>query len=118
MHGNFFFQLRRKRSFNHPAADLGTGLEQRIDIIYIQRSQTGVNTIGQAVVRQKSTIGFCTGRKPTRDTYAGIRQLADHFAQRGILTADLLHIGHAKFFKVDHKSVHERSLKVEVKNKN
>jgi len=104
---NFFFQLFRKRGFNDPLTNLGTGLQQRIDIVHIQAGQTGIDLFGQTVVGEERTVGFGSGRKTTRHPYASGGQLADHFTQRCVLATDLFHVSHAQFFEVFNKGVHK-----------
>ena len=42
------------------------------------------------------------GREPARHPDAGAGELADHFAERRVLAADLLDVGHAQSFERDH----------------
>jgi hypothetical protein len=67
-----------------------------IDVIHVERIERRRDALGQALVGQELAVGICRGGKTAGNTHAG-GQLADHFAERGVLAADLLHIGHAQF---------------------
>ncbi len=99
-------ELGREGQLHDPLADLRAGLGQRIDVIHVERIERGIDAIGQAIVGEELAIGLGRGRETTRDTYAG-GQLADHLAERGVLAADLLDVGHAQFVEGDHVSCHE-----------
>jgi hypothetical protein len=49
----------------------------------------------------KLAIRGCGGGKASRNPYTRLSQLADHLPQGGILAADAVDVGHAKFFKGD-----------------
>jgi hypothetical protein len=56
-------------------------------------------------VGQELAVGIGGGGEAARHTHAG-RQLADHLAERGVLAADLLDVGHAQFVEGDHVAGH------------
>ena len=95
------FQVRREGSLAHPAADLGTGLGQGLHVVGVEGGQTGVDALGEPVVVEEVPEGVCGGGKAARHLDARCRELADQLAQRGILAAHDLDIGHAQLFERD-----------------
>jgi hypothetical protein len=82
-----------------PLADLARSARQRIDVIDIQRLERCAIRSVQPVLRQKLAEGVGRGGETARHAHARLVQLADHFAQRRILAADLFDVGHAHFSK-------------------
>ena len=95
------FQIGRKARVTHPAADFGAGLGQGLHVVGVQAGQAGVDALGQAVVGEEVAKGFGRGGKAAGHLDPGGCQLADHFAQRGVLAADDVHVGHAQLFEGD-----------------
>ncbi|MNV81329.1 hypothetical protein D3C71_1749890 [compost metagenome] len=71
------------------------------DIIDIEFAKGLVDSVGEAIVLQKVTIGVCSGCKASRYSHAGVCQLTDHFAERGILAAYFFDVGHAQLLEPD-----------------
>jgi len=96
---NRLLERRRQRGGADPAADLGAGLRQGLDVVDIQRSQLRADALGQAAVAQELAKRVRRGGKPTGHTHTAGRELADHFAEAGVLAADRLDIGHPQLVK-------------------
>src|SRR5574338_1420979 len=103
------FEPGREGRVHDPLTDLRAGLQEGIHVVYIEPVQGGIDTVGQPFVGQECAIGLGGGGKATRDAHAG-GQLADHLTEAGVLTAHLLDVSHAQFFKGNHKTGHGGSL--------
>jgi hypothetical protein len=55
-------------------------------------------------------VGVRRRGEAARHANAGVGQLADHFAERRVLAADLFDVGHAQFFEGDDKRFHQESF--------
>ena len=64
----------------------------------------------EAALREKVAVSLGRRRKAARHADAGAGELADHFAKRRILAADLLDVIHAQLFKVDDEGLHTDSF--------
>ena len=95
----------REGNVDDPLADLRAGLRQGVHVIHVQRVERGVDAVGEAVVGEEFAIRFRGRGKPARHPHTR-RQLADHFAERGVLAADQLHVGHAQFVEGDDVTGH------------
>ena len=100
------FELRRKRRIDDPSTNLGAGLHERIHVVDIERLERGTDALGEPLVSEKLAIGVGGGGKSTGHANAG-GQLADHLAERSVLAAHLLHVGHAQFGEWDDVTSHE-----------
>jgi hypothetical protein len=103
-------QIHRERGFHDPLADLGAADGQRVHIFNVQRIQRGVDLVVEAALRQEIAVGIGRRSKAARHTNTGTGQLADHFAKRRILAADLFNVGHAQLFKRDNEGFHAESF--------
>ena len=92
------FEGRREGGIDDPLADLGATAGQGHHIIHIQAFEGGADTLGQPQVGQELAVGIGGGGKATGHAHAG-GQLADHFAEGGVLAANLLDIGHAQLLE-------------------
>ena len=54
---------------------------------------------------QEVAIGRGCRGKSARDSYPEVRQVADHFAERCVLPANGIDVGHAKLFELDYISL-------------
>ena len=50
---------------------------------------------------EESAVGGCRGRESTGHRYPEAGQVADHFAERGVLAADRLDVIHAQLVEPD-----------------
>src|SRR5688572_21724005 len=90
-------KIGRKRLLHDPRADLGAALGERIDVLGIELLEALLDTRRQ--VADELAVGLRAGREPARNPDAGGGEAADHLAERGVLAADLLQVGHAEIFK-------------------
>jgi len=104
---SYVLQLGRERGVDDPLADLGASSQQGIDVIHIQRGEFCLDAGGQAFMGKKLPIGMGRGGKTAGNPHTGIGQLADHFAEGGVLAANTIHIGHAQLVETDHIIAHE-----------
>ena len=103
-------QFHRERGIHDPLADLGTAGGECVDVFDIERVEGGVDLVIEAALRQEIAVGLRRGREAARHANAGISQLADHFAKRRILAADLFNVVHAQFFKGNNQGLHTDSF--------
>ena len=96
------FKCGRQRLRNHPGANLPSGCGKRLHIRHIEVFQTRFDTRRQPFMGQKIAVGIGSGGKSARHAHTRIGQLADHFAERGVLAADAADIGIAQLFKRHH----------------
>ena len=96
---NRLIQISRERRLLDPLANLCTRLAQGPNIVGVQRGQTLFDPRGQPVMGQKAPERMRGGREPARHPHTGGSQLADHFAERGVLAAHRLDVGHPQVFK-------------------
>ena len=93
---DFFFELGGERSGLDPAADFGAGLGKLVDVVDVQTFQTRGDAVLQTPFLQKQAKRLSRGGKTVRHADARIGQLTEQFAQRSILAAHTIHVGHAK----------------------
>eukprot|EP01107_Rhizomastix_libera_P017718 TRINITY_DN8690_c0_g1_i1.p2 TRINITY_DN8690_c0_g1~~TRINITY_DN8690_c0_g1_i1.p2 ORF type:complete len:760 (+),score=-5.99 TRINITY_DN8690_c0_g1_i1:96-2375(+) len=100
-------QLGRERGVDDPLANLGAGSQQGIDVVHVQVGEFSLDAGGQAFMGQELPIGMGRGGETAGNPHTGIGQLADHFAERGVLAADTVHICHAQLVETDYIIAHE-----------
>jgi hypothetical protein len=88
-----------ERRVVHPLADLGAGLGQRGDVVGVQSLQPRIDLVHQRAVGQELAERVRRGGKAARHAHTGGGELADHFAEAGVLAADRLDVGHPQLFK-------------------
>ena len=112
-HGNFFlavlepfveftdfaFELGGERSGFDPAANFGAGFGQGLHVVDVERFQTGVDSFFKSAFLEEDAESFGSRGKTVGNADAGFGELAQKFAKRCILTANAVHIGHAKLTK-------------------
>ena len=101
---DFGGQAWLERGFDDPLTDLGTGLRQRAHVVDVQAFEALGDAFGQrqaaiGAIRQEVAESLRRGGEATRHAHAGFRQLADHFAQGGVLAADGFDIRHAQMLE-------------------
>ena len=90
---------RRKRLLPDPAADLGAGLGQGAHVVGVEAGEALADPLGQPAFGEELAEGMRRGREAAGDADARLAQLADHFAEGGVLAADRLDIGHSQLFE-------------------
>jgi len=85
--------------FHNPAPNLRAALGQRAYIVGIQARKTVRDFFIKPVVGEKHPKGMGRGGEAPWHPYPRIGQLANHLAQRGILTPHRIDIGHAQLGK-------------------
>ena len=83
---------RRERRGQDPLADLRADARERFDVIDVERRQLLGDALGETFVLQEVPIGLRRGRKAAGHVDAGLREVADHLAERGVLAADSLDV--------------------------
>ena len=96
---DFLFELGRERSGFNPAADLGAGSGERLDVVDVKGGETLGNALLETAFLQEEAEGFGRGGETVRHADAGARELAEQFAERSVLAADAINVGHAKLTK-------------------
>ena len=81
-------ELGRERRVLDPAADLGAGLGQRAHVVGVERLQARGDALGQAAELQELAERVRRGGEAAGHAHARGGQLADHFAEAGVLAAD------------------------------
>ncbi len=92
-------QSRRQWRLEYPLADLRARRSQRGHVIDVETGEHLFNSARQSVRRQNLAIRGRGGGEASRNPHTGLSKLADHLAQRGILAAYAVDVGHAKFIK-------------------
>ena len=85
-----------KRLRLDPGADLGAGAGERADVVGVERGQPVGDPPRQAAFGEEGSKRVRRGREAAGDTDPGVAQLADHFAEGGVLAADRLDVGHSQ----------------------
>ncbi len=99
-------EARRKRGFQHPAANLLAHLRQPLDVIHVEWRQRGANPLVQPALGQKIAIGVCRGGKPAGHRHPEARQARNHLADRSIFAADQLDVFILEFLERDDVWLH------------
>jgi hypothetical protein len=99
-------QCRWQRCGEYPVADGLPAAGQLLDVVDIQIAEQLVYARVESVLRKEFTIGM-RGRGETAG-HANIqcRELADHFAQRGILATDAMDVGESQQLQGDYVGFH------------
>ena len=86
---DLLLQTRGERGREDPLADPGAGHRELHDVVDVETGELGLDSGGEALVRDKVAVCIRRRRKAARNRHAESREPGDHFAQRGILAADL-----------------------------
>ena len=89
-------ERRRQRLRLDPAADLGAGLGERAHVVGVERGEPLGDAPRQAAFGEEGAKRVRRRREAARHADAGLAQLADHFAEGGVLAADRLDVGHSQ----------------------
>ena len=92
-------QIGRKGRGTDPSADFLTCLREGAHVLGVERRQARGDAVRQPAVLQEPPEAQRRGGKAAGHTHARGRQLADHFAEGGVLAADRLDVGHPQMFK-------------------
>ena len=79
-----------------PGADLGAGGGERAHVVGVERGEPLGDAPRQAAFGEEGAKRVRRGREAARHADAGLAQLADHFAEGGVLAADRLDVGHSQ----------------------
>ena len=80
-------------------------------VVDVEGVEGGVDAgINEAALGEEIPAGHGRGGKAAGHADPGFGELANHFAQGGILAADLVHVGHAQVFKGDDILLHGLSF--------
>src|SRR5574341_908253 len=90
-------KIRTERLLEDPGADLRSAFGKRADVFRIEAAQALFDAPGQVAEEFAESLG--RGGKPARNANPGGGEAAHHFAQRGVLAADLLEVLEAEVFK-------------------
>src|ERR1700752_3970919 len=98
------FSLKRlwERALLDPRADLPPRRLQRRDILDVQVLQALRNPLRQVVGAQELAEGLGGRGEPVGHADAAGTELAEHFTQRSVLAAHLLHVAVAQPVERDH----------------
>ena len=101
---DFRLQARLERRVDDPLTDLGAAGGQGADVVHVQAFQALGDALaegGAAVdgMVQEVAEGLRRSGEAARHAHAGLGQLADHLAERRVLAADRLDVGHAQGFE-------------------
>ncbi len=110
MLADLLLQARLERRRGDPFADFLAGRGQRLDVVDVQAGQALGNALGQVVVLEEIAESQCRGGKTARNAHAGAVQLGDHLAQRCVLAADDLDIGHPQLLERQHVGAVHRQV--------
>ena len=94
-------QPRWQWRVQYPASDRFAGLGQRRNVVDIEAVQHTVDTLVELFGGKKLAIRGCRGRESARYRNAEVVEIADHFAERGVLSADGLNVVHTKLGEPD-----------------
>lgn len=96
---DFLLETCLQRRIDDPLADFGAGFGERLHVVDVERLETLGDAVGKVVVLEEIAERE-RGRGETGGyANACFGKLADHFAQRRILAADDLHIGHPQLLE-------------------
>jgi hypothetical protein len=105
------FELSGQGGVDDPATDLLARRHQRIDVIHVERSQAFLDALGQAALFQILLERISGGGEAARHGHPKLGEVADHFAERGVLAADLAQVSHAQLVEPKHQIVQGCLLK-------
>src|SRR5262245_37426020 len=96
-----YLDLKRlgKGCFQDPGADLLAALGEGPHVLGVELLQALGDALLELVGRQEFAEGLCGGGEAAWHADARCGEAADHLAERGILPADLLQVGHAEVFE-------------------
>ena len=90
-----------QRRGGDPAADAPAGISERLDVVDVEVLQPFPDPLVEAIALQEFAVRGRRGCEAAGDQHAGLAQLADHFSQRRVLSADDVDVLHAKRFQLD-----------------
>ena len=82
-----------------PAADLGAGLGQGAHVVGVERASRSAIRLARPPSARNWRKACAVVAKPPGTRTPELAQLADHFAEGGVLAADRLDIGHSQMFE-------------------
>ena len=103
-------QAHRERGVHDPLANPAAAGDQRVDVIDIEGVERGVDLVVETALREEVAVGKSSGGEAAGHTYTGDGELAYHLAERGVLAAHLVDVGHAQLLEGNDKGVHRGSF--------
>ena len=85
-----------ERRFDDPAPNFGASLGQRADVVDVESRKARCDRAREVVVGEEFAEGRGGRREAARYPNAGATELPDHLAERCVLAADLVDVGHAQ----------------------
>jgi hypothetical protein len=95
---NFTLKVSRERRLLDPGADLLAACRKGSDVARVQALEALVDPLAELAGAQELAEGVGSGGEAAGNADAGVRQRSRHFAQRGVLAADLRKIRKAQIF--------------------
>jgi hypothetical protein len=93
------FERRLQRRLLDPAPDLGAGAGERLHVVDVERVERAADARDQLMVHQEFAKRVGGGGKAGRHAHIAMRELADHFTERGVLATHPTDVLHGKIFK-------------------
>ena len=85
----------RQRLLLDPLTNCGADVRELCDVADIERLDGPADALVEAIGGEELAVSICRRREPARDADPGVREIAHHLAERGVLAADLCDVGHA-----------------------
>ena len=95
-------QCRRQVCRADPFSNLCSDASERGNVVDVEAGKRLVDAFVEAVGLEEFAVGEGGGCEAARNPDARRRKLADHLAERGVLAADALDIGHPQVIEPDH----------------
>ena len=93
------FEVARKGLLLDPAADLGASRGERANVFGVEPGKALGDASCQAAFGQEGAKRVRRGGEAAGHAHARFAELADHFAEGGVLAADRLDVGHSQVFE-------------------
>src|SRR5690606_29980603 len=90
-----------ERSINNPLTNFCANPGQLVNVVYVKRIQSLINTVFQTVRCQKFPVCMRRCGKTARDGNPCIGEITDHFTEGSVLAPDTVNIGHSQVVKPD-----------------
>ncbi len=86
----------RQRRVEDPLTDAAAGCGELLHVADIEVAQARLDPRGKAILGEEGAKGIGGGGKAVGHPDAEFRELAEEFAERGVLAADPGHVGHGE----------------------
>src|SRR6185312_10921006 len=101
------FEFAGQFGIDDPAADFLAGRGQCSDIFDVQRREPLLDPLGETALFEVFAKRVGGSGKSARHRHTQLGEIADHFAERSILAADLGKVGHAQLVQPQDKFGHD-----------